>query len=89
MKRQSWTMQLFTIQNKGYQAGLDGQPKDANPYESGHRNQNGLGGSLQSQCRQAWRDGWMIGVDERNQRLTDAERQLYGALQAFDKKVAV
>jgi ribosome modulation factor len=57
-RRVSWLKQIVTIENKGYQAFLDGQPSSACPYQNGYRNQNGAGGGLQQQRRAAWWRGW-------------------------------
>ena len=53
-----WAQQLVTIYNRGIEARTNGEPRGANPYKEGHRNQNGCGGNLQQQRRQAWYDGW-------------------------------
>lgn len=53
-----WRQQLVSIQHKGYLAFQNGTPLDQNPYKEGYRNQNGPGGSLQRQRREAWRAGW-------------------------------
>lgn len=59
MKR-SWLWQIVGIENKGYAAYEQGIPLENCPYQSGYRNQNGPGGSLQSQRRKAWRRGWLL-----------------------------
>jgi ribosome modulation factor len=56
--RTSWIEQIHSIEVKGYRAFLAGQPLTACPYQDGYRNQNGVGGGLQRQRRDAWRRGW-------------------------------
>lgn len=53
-----WAQQLVTIYNRGREARQAGEQWAANPYKGGYRNQNGPGGNLQQQRRQAWYDGW-------------------------------
>ena len=62
-KRASWLEQIVTIENKGFQAFLDGVPESENPYREGHRNQNGAGGQVQRQRRNAWWRGWELARD--------------------------
>lgn len=57
-KRPSWNQQICTIENKGYQAFIDGIPESENPYLGGEWNCSGVGGNLQRQRRQAWNRGW-------------------------------
>lgn len=59
-KRKSWNEQILTIENKGYQAFVDGVGADSNPYQEGYRNQNGCGGQLQQQRGKAWSRGWVM-----------------------------
>lgn len=59
-KRVSWNQQIVTIENKGYQAFLDGKPETDNPYQTGHCNQNGIGGQFQRQRSHAWARGFGI-----------------------------
>jgi ribosome modulation factor len=56
--RRSWLNQIVTIENKGYDAYLAGKATSDNPYWDGYRNNNGPGGSLQKQRRDAWERGW-------------------------------
>ena len=55
-----WLRQLVNIENKGYAAFSMGIPLKDNPYQTGYRNQNGTGGSLQRQRRDAWNRGWLL-----------------------------
>lgn len=55
----SWNLQICQIQDKGYKAFQDGIPLSDCPYKSGYRNQNGVGGQLQRQRREAWVRGWL------------------------------
>ena len=57
MKR-SWLNQILTIENKGYDAYMAGKPMTDNPYQDGYRNNQGNGGNLQRQRREAWETGW-------------------------------
>ncbi len=57
----TWLLQLARIQDKGFKAFYAGISRSANPYENGYHNQNGPGGSLQSQRRKAWDAGWAEG----------------------------
>jgi hypothetical protein len=51
-------MHILTIENKGYAAFQAGEPLESCPYMTGYRNQNGRGGSVQAQRREAWRRGY-------------------------------
>lgn len=53
-----WLRQIVGIENKGFAAFSAGIPKIENPYQDGYRNQNGAGGSVQRQRRDAWNRGW-------------------------------
>jgi hypothetical protein len=55
-----WARQILSIEQKGYAAFLDGKTPTANPYTDGYMNQNGKGGSVQRQRREAWRRGWNL-----------------------------
>lgn len=57
-------MQIVEIENKGYRAYQAGEPLEACPYQGGYRNQNGPGGSVQRQRREAWRRGWLLAQKE-------------------------
>lgn len=57
-RRNTWLYQLATIGGKGAEARRAGLGRDACPYAEGYRNANGPGGSLQSQRRKAWLEGW-------------------------------
>lgn len=61
MKMNNWIMQLVRIQDKGFKAFYAGIPLSQNPYTGGYHNQNGPGGSLQRQRREAWDAGWNEG----------------------------
>ena len=60
--RSSWLSQIVTIENKGYRARLYGALIEDCPYQSGYRNQNGPGGSLQRQRREAWLRGYKLAM---------------------------
>ncbi len=64
MKQTNWNLQLCRIQDKGFQAFLDGIPSSENPYTQGYSNQNGPGGQLQRQRRQSWDRGWELAKKE-------------------------
>ena len=65
MRNSTWWQQLVTIYNRGRDAKTAGESRGCNPYKEGHRNQNGIGGNLQQQRRQAWYDGWdAVSIDK-------------------------
>ena len=67
-RRVNWTQQIANIQDKGYAAFQAGIPLDANPYMQGYRNQNGSGGQVQRQRRQAWSRGWELAKKHKEER---------------------
>jgi len=62
-----WLLQIVRIQDKGFKAFYAGIPLDNNPYEDGYHNQNGPGGSVQRQRREAWKAGWLEGKAHKRQ----------------------
>jgi ribosome modulation factor len=62
MSRGTWLQQLVTIQGKGYKAFQEGKDRSDCPYRGGYHNQNGPGGSLQRQRRQAWLQGFQQAI---------------------------
>lgn len=58
--RKNWLQQIATIECKGFKAFIAGIPLNENPYQAGYRNQNGPGGSVQRQRRDAWSRGWNL-----------------------------
>jgi len=57
-------MQIVRIQEKGIDAFTAGLGIEANPYNCGYRNNQGNGGNLQRQRREAWLKGWQIALKE-------------------------
>ena len=62
-----WLNQIVTIENKGFQAFLDGKLEKDCPYQSGYHNQNGDGGQLQRQRRLAWVRGWKLAEQQKKE----------------------
>lgn len=60
-----WLKQIVLIQDKGYAAFREGKVEEDNPYKEGYRNQNGAGGQLQRQRREAWRRGFLLAKKEK------------------------
>lgn len=71
-----WLWQIVGIENKGHAAFLAGVLRDACPYQTGYHNQNGAGGSVQSQRRKAWMRGWDLAKQQQQEEADNAMDRL-------------